>query len=262
MNLLKRVLLAFICIPFILIIFYHGGISLLSLLGLIVFVSGQELRELFLRKGIDLPLMILPLNLMVYAGYIFWGLSGFMAGMLLIVILLLGRDLFRNRIDGALSRAAHGVFLTIYTVLFLSSLYFIRELPSGRWLVISLLILIWITDTFAYFIGATLGRKKMLLAASPKKSLAGFLGGFIGSFIGACFLSSLFDFPWPVTLGLIVATSMIGQLGDLMESLLKRDAGIKDSSALLPGHGGILDRFDSLTLAAPFFLLFVKFVLY
>ncbi len=124
-------------------------------------------------------------------------------------------------------------------------------LQMGPWSVLAVLALCWIGDSAAYFTGIAFGKHKLLPSVSPKKSWEGFFGGIAGSMIGsglAAYLGGLPLLPFLVT-GL--AGGIAGVLGDLFESSIKRDAGVKDSSGLLLGHGGILDRFDSSVAAAP-----------
>lgn len=120
-------------------------------------------------------------------------------------------------------------------------------------LIIGIFILIWVNDSFAYLVGKTMGKHKLFERISPKKTIEGFLGGLFFSLIAAVllyrFTSELNLWQW-IILALVVVLS--GTLGDLVESGFKRAAGVKDSGAILPGHGGLLDRLDSLIFAAPF----------
>ncbi|NAY92509.1 phosphatidate cytidylyltransferase [Muricauda sp. JGD-17] len=120
-------------------------------------------------------------------------------------------------------------------------------------LIMGIFILIWVNDTFAYLVGRTLGRTKLYPAVSPKKTIEGSLGGLIFALLTAYFLAGyepiLTLFQWMI---LAVVIVIAGGLGDLLESKFKRLAGVKDSGAILPGHGGIWDRLDSLVFAAPF----------
>jgi phosphatidate cytidylyltransferase len=123
---------------------------------------------------------------------------------------------------------------------------------------------VWISDSSAYFIGKRFGKHKLAPRVSPKKTWEGAVAGFIGGAGGFVFLSLFFIDGFPIihsiVVGFIIGT--IGQIGDLAESQLKRDAGVKDSSALIPGHGGILDRFDSLLLIMPVVALYILLVSY
>ncbi|MGI9274258.1 MAG: phosphatidate cytidylyltransferase [Endozoicomonas sp.] len=133
------------------------------------------------------------------------------------------------------------------------------KLHDGQGLsIILVLLLVWAADVGAYFSGKSLGRHKLAANVSPKKTIEGLVGGLILSLLVAGAVGIYFEFSFARGLGLLLLTVMVGLvsvLGDLFESLLKRERGIKDSSKLLPGHGGILDRIDSLTAAIPVFTL-------
>ncbi len=123
----------------------------------------------------------------------------------------------------------------------------------AQFLIMGIFILIWVSDTFAYLVGKTLGRTKLYPSISPKKTVEGSLGGLVFALIAAYFLAK-YETTLSLNQWLILATVIVvtGGLGDLLESKFKRIAGVKDSGAILPGHGGILDRLDSLVFAAPF----------
>ncbi len=128
-----------------------------------------------------------------------------------------------------------------------------KDNDFAKFLIMGIFILIWVNDSFAYLVGKTLGRTKLFPAVSPKKTVEGTLGGFVFT-IGAAYIMARYEpivnpTQWMILAGIIVLT---GSLGDLIESKLKRHAGVKDSGAILPGHGGMLDRLDSLIFAAPF----------
>lgn len=133
--------------------------------------------------------------------------------------------------------------------------YFFMHIRSvGLQYLLYALFIVWATDTGAYFFGRSLGKRKLMPAISPKKTVEGALGGVLC----ACIVAIVFQLvkPFSVSLismiGITILASMVGQLGDLVESAFKRHFGVKDSGAILPGHGGILDRFDSLLFVLPF----------
>jgi phosphatidate cytidylyltransferase len=122
-------------------------------------------------------------------------------------------------------------------------------------------VIVWLSDTFAFFTGCAVGRHRLAPAISPGKTVEGALGGLAGGIAGALLIRAwlLPRLPLPDTVLLGLAVSALGIVGDLLESLLKRWAGLKDSGALFPGHGGMLDRLDSLLFGAP--VLYVYFSL-
>lgn len=124
-------------------------------------------------------------------------------------------------------------------------------------------ILVWVNDSFAYFIGKNFGKQKLFERISPKKTFEGFLGGLffacVASSVIAHFTDTLNFTSWLI-LGIIV--SVFGTLGDLIESKFKRQAQVKDSGVIMPGHGGLLDRLDSIIFAAPFIYLFLRILKY
>lgn len=138
------------------------------------------------------------------------------------------------------------------------SLITLRATPDGHLWVLFLFVLIWAADSVAYFSGKRWGRRRLAPRVSPGKSVEGLLGALVvGLVLGAGFAATLGMSVYGVIsfLLLVVMTVLISVLGDLVESLCKRLAGVKDSGSLLPGHGGLLDRIDSLVAAAPLFLL-------
>jgi phosphatidate cytidylyltransferase len=137
-------------------------------------------------------------------------------------------------------------------------------LPKGKFLLLSVFVFIWLYDTFAYCVGMLIGKHRLFERVSPKKSWEGAIGGALLTLIIAYFAD--FFFPMlPLTsmqwIGLAMIVIVFGTLGDLVESLFKRQLSVKDSGAILPGHGGILDRFDSFLFAMPFVLLYLSIVL-
>jgi phosphatidate cytidylyltransferase len=132
-----------------------------------------------------------------------------------------------------------------------------RHQPLGPWLVVFLMVTIWCADSAAYFVGRRWGRRRLASRVSPGKSWEGAAGGVAAVLLLGLAVAGVLGFSdyLPAFLGLVMATALASILGDLLESLYKRQAGLKDSGSLLPGHGGVLDRIDSLTSAAPLFVL-------
>ncbi|MGM9567379.1 MAG: phosphatidate cytidylyltransferase [Clostridia bacterium] len=137
--------------------------------------------------------------------------------------------------------------MTMCTAILLRS-----SIEDGMWFLYLLLIIQWFTDSGAYLLGSAFGRHKLMPKVSPKKSVEGAVGGIVVAVIGALLLNA-FTGLLPVGLMIVAAVvvSIGGQIGDLCESAVKRWAGVKDSGKLIPGHGGVLDRFDSMLFASP-----------
>ncbi|MCG3778081.1 MAG: Phosphatidate cytidylyltransferase [Nitrospira sp.] len=159
--------------------------------------------------------------------------------------------------DGALT-----LFGVLYLGLTLGSLSMARLLPQGEWLIFFLLLVTWASDTGAYYVGTLYGRHRLAPTISPKKSYEGLAGGVISAIIAAYIIRWWFLPALSVLdcLALGILLTITGLWGDLSESAMKRSAGIKDSGGILPGHGGMLDRLDSLLFTAPAFYYYVTMV--
>jgi phosphatidate cytidylyltransferase len=171
-------------------------------------------------------------------------------------------ELYRNKEQPIvnISLTWFGIF---YTILPFALLNFIatQKIHYNPEIILGYFILQWSSDTFAYLVGMTMGKRRLFERISPKKSWEGFIGGglltLIAGFVISHYFHSLTALNWIVIAFIIVIT---GTLGDLVESLLKRTYQLKDSGNIIPGHGGILDRFDSLLLAIPFIWLYLNFI--
>jgi phosphatidate cytidylyltransferase len=126
-----------------------------------------------------------------------------------------------------------------------------RDLPDGAGAIVNLLVGVWVFDTASYFSGRTWGRRKIAPRTSPNKTWEGFVGGLIGGTSAVWFAGLYMDWiNWWQSIIIGLAICLAAYVGDLFESMIKRDAGVKDSGTILGGHGGVLDRFDSLLFAS------------
>jgi phosphatidate cytidylyltransferase len=156
-------------------------------------------------------------------------------------------------VAGRYAATVTGIVYAGYLTTYLAKLKLIDRNQAGDTVLI-VLIVAWLADTGGYFAGRFLGKARLYEAVSPKKTWAGAWGGIAGSVIGVAALKlvSAHDLSW-LDVGLLaIPGGVLGQLGDLTESLLKRSVGVKDSGALLPGHGGLLDRIDAVLFIAPY----------
>lgn len=133
-------------------------------------------------------------------------------------------------------------------------------ISDGQWkpiVMILYMLIIWSNDTFAYLIGVPFGKHRLNERISPKKSWEGFFGGIVGAIAMSVIAAYILDDNYLIWIGIGVITSVMGVMGDLVESMFKRTCGVKDSGNILPGHGGWLDRFDGLIFSAPFVLVYL-----
>ena len=173
-----------------------------------------------------------------------------------------------NENQTTLSSYSKYVYLIGYIIL---PFLLITKIPFGKVgynpkIIISIFILIWTNDTFAYIVGKSIGKRKLFEKVSPKKTIEGFVGGVVFAVLASYIISKYYieivesnTFIWIIT-ALIV--SIFGTIGDLIESKFKRIAGVKDSGSIMPGHGGILDRLDSVIFATPIIFLFYQILNY
>lgn len=180
---------------------------------------------------------------------------GFSAGLLGVTFIWFIGALFRKEeFPVRVQEMGRHLLGLLYVVLLLGHLIFMRELAQGKIWILFTLVSVYCGDTTAFYVGRAWGKRKLAPALSPNKTIEGGWGAVGGSMAGALFFK-VFFFP---ELGIVPAALLgagigaIGQSGDLFESLLKRSASVKDSGALIPGHGGFLDRIDSVLFAVPF----------
>ncbi|CAZ94761.1 phosphatidate cytidylyltransferase [Zobellia galactanivorans] len=234
-----------------------------------VFLSSDAFDFLFMIFGLaclnEYKKLVDLKGLHIYAAYLalWWAFIYFVNDMSVVYILLfctitvnfaLLFYLFskKEKLFNTVQKFIIGLFYVGGGCIFLTMIPY-TDNDFAKFLIIGIFILIWVNDSFAYIVGRTFGRTKLFPAVSPKKTVEGALGGLVFAVATAYFLAKYEPIVSPaqwVTLAVIIVVT--GNLGDLIESKFKRAAGVKDSGAILPGHGGMLDRLDSLIFAAPF----------
>ncbi len=285
---LKRIATALVLIPLVMLLVLRAPVSVVAVVaGAVALITTQEFLKLTESYGVR-P-MRWPTY--VFAGIFFIALAASAAGetpQLSAVKFVLGAGfacaispfifltiaMRREQVSGAYPAAAASAFAFAYIALPMGMLVQLRQQWAGAFWILYLLLVVWAGDIFAYFVGRSLGRHLMASRISPKKTWEGAAASIAASLVVGILLfnhalqissfllrlglierrDGLFGLEkpemWPIIL-LTVALNIAAQLGDLVESLIKRGAGVKDSGTILPGHGGMLDRIDALLFAAP-----------
>ena len=261
-NLVVRIVTALILLPGVIALLVLGGWWTAVLVAVAAALCALEYEIITQGKvGPAALLAVLGAGLMPFAAVAypvgFAGIGFWILGVVFVAASV--ESLFDADREHAPTRVAHAVAGCLYAGLGLAPIAALRVGPSGLQWVISALVITWANDTCAYFAGRLFGRHKLHPAVSPNKTWEGFAGGAVGSVVGM-FITRWVAFPelTPtdcLALGLVGA--VLGPLGDLCESLLKRAYGVKDSGTLIPGHGGLLDRVDALLFNAPAVYLYV-----
>lgn len=244
-------------IPLIVLAVWYGGIPLLLLTGLIIMLGLREMTEMLARLGLKPSLWLALTGGLILTGGAYLYNNGYPGPTITIILFLHLTAIVFFYPSYSLQDAAGTLIGTLYLGL-LNYLYLLRTLPDGWIWLIFMLAGTWASDTAAYFVGKAFGRIKIAPVLSPKKTLEGAIGGILGSVLVGylfVFMYSFLDLLKMLILGLLLGVA--AGAGDLLESAFKRQAGIKDSSTLIPGHGGILDRFDSALFTAPLVYYFV-----
>jgi len=255
-NLSKRLLVAAIGIPALVFVAYRGGYWLYAFCILVAVLGSWELAAMLLAKNVRVGKRLATLLAIVLVSMFQFSKFGQMGLFVLFILFMLAAvlKLIETGIVNYTSRLAMAILAAIYPGFFVSfSILIHREFAPAGWVFLLFIFAnTWLADTFAYAFGRWLGKRKLAPTISPGKTWVGLIASFPGGLIAA-FMANPFLPNWPI--GSLIALSLIatafGQIGDLVESAIKRDCGVKDSSSLIPGHGGVLDRFDSFVIALP-----------
>lgn len=248
----------------------EGGYVFNILIGLLALLGWREYSRMIRTRGLSVAtfwgylfifLIFVSLIIKIY-------MLTLVAGVLAIIVLGLGY-IFSERYFN-LDTVTYSSFGLLYSIGGFMALILMRDIEFYQYLHIPLtgeklgeaviwllLICTWASDTFAYFAGRAWGKRRIVPKISPNKTLEGFVGGFIGCVGTGLVYAYLWGLPLEVGLTTGLLVGIFAPLGDLFESKIKRTCGVKDSGVLLPGHGGVLDRFDSLLFAAPIVFIYL-----
>lgn len=265
-NLAVRLLTAAVVVPLLLLLLYRGPAWGLYLLILPASLIGTYELVAMTHPG-DRPSQAIALFLAAGASVaLYWGADPRWAITVLAVIPVAGPVLTLFRLGDIRSAALRALAMSVAPLFVSVPLVWLaivrRDAPMGASFVVMTLMFAWFSDTGGYFAGRFLGKHKLYEAVSPKKTVEGAIGGLGGSLVGGLLAHFWFlpIIPLHHVIPLALVAGALGQAGDLGESLLKRSTGVKDSGAIVPGHGGILDRIDALILTSTVVYLYTLWI--
>lgn len=238
-------------IPIFLLAVWYGGWIHFALTALVMVFALYELNKIYIGIGLRPPLILMVAGVLVISVSAFTGgTEAIGAAITLVVVVFLLSSLIRfpALMPGDMAVGITGI---LYVGLFIY-FYLIRTLNDGFTLTIIMLACTWAADTGAYIVGKKIGKRKLNPKLSPGKTWEGALGGYVASTLTAVLINMLHPVgPLAIIAVMGMLVGLVGLLGDLYESSLKRIAGVKDTGLVIPGHGGVLDRFDSMLFTAP-----------
>jgi phosphatidate cytidylyltransferase len=276
-KLAKRFAAGAVLIPIVLLITFRGGLLFAGFVALLAALGSSEFVSMAAARGYRIcRAVVIPGSVAIVLAFHFSSIAAAAIVLTVVALAAMMERLARVDVEQYVISVSLSVMAVIYTGWLLGFFILLRQFPGlvlkpemaaagdiGRSLVFLVLALAWSNDSGAYFIGSAIGRHRLMSRVSPSKTVEGALGG-----IAACVLAALIcratfaSFLGPVEAvlaGVLVGAACV--VGDLAESMLKRSTGVKDSSNLIPGHGGLLDRFDSLLFAGPVFYLLARLAL-
>jgi len=271
-GLLVRLLSAVLFLPPFVLIVRTGSLPFFLFVSLVSLFATWEAYRLFRAHGVFplLPFGLVSAEVLLFLLYGNLLAEAFLFLSLFFLLVLL--SLIARRGASPFGRGAGALFILLYASVLPGFLLLLRELPrvvggnatygDGASFVLLLFLLVWGSDAGAYAVGRIAGRRPLAPSISPKKSVEGSVGGLLFA-VGGALLAKAYLVPslhWYDAILLGFIGSLLGQAGDLVESVLKREANVKDTAPLIPGHGGVLDRFDSVLLAAPFVYFYLRAV--
>jgi len=263
---MKRILTAVVLIALVFAVLFLGQLWMITLLAAVIAgLAAYEYRQLADRFGLAIPLWwLLPAIALMFLATSLWPENTQLPVLTALALLLFGINGFRAPLKVVLPATAAGLFALVYIAYPLTLLPPIWTRDDGKVLLLFLMVCVWSGDIAALYIGKNFGKRKLAPRLSPGKTWEGTIASLLGSmlagaavyFLGAVLIAHgstvlhIEEPLWQVLL-LAVVLNAAAQVGDLLESAIKRGADVKDSGTMLPGHGGILDRIDALLLAAP-----------
>ena len=269
-NLLRRLVTASVFLPALVIIAWAGKGYYLVLRGLGIGIGTYEFLTMLEARGMKPYKVLGTFCALLLGGTAFY--QSYLFTYLTFTILLLAlsiTELSRGTKEQAINHIATTIFGAMYVGWLMSHLVLLRELPyamgqtysTGTGYALLPFVLTWSCDSAAYFFGIKFGRHKLLPRVSPEKSWEGAIGGVVFAVVAGFVYQQVYAhfLSWFDILVLGVSVGVLAQVGDLVESLIKRDADMKDAAATIPGHGGVLDRFDSLLFTAPMIYYYLRF---
>ncbi len=268
-DFLVRFIVALVMGPLLIATFYFGKIYLLIFVTLVTWFSLKEFFDMSRNKEVYGQLIIGGASALIILISIYYHSPEAIATFVLMsIIAIFFKELYQKQ-GSPLLNASVTLFGTLFLSFLLGSFILLRQLPlykgipynwGGGWLVM-ILLTTWLCDTAAYVLGSMFGKHKLIKRISPNKSIEGSAAGFVFSIVGVLICHFWFvhglELKDSIFIGAIIGS--FGQYGDLFESMIKRDAGVKDSSNLIPGHGGVYDRFDSLMVSTPIIYIYLNF---
>lgn len=264
----KRVITGILGGAFLLGVIFYGGIPFTLVIGILIWLGIQEYTSLLKHQGMrpQTPVMLFISLVLAVFIYCMNNCPNLFPGnplqhservlaiaLLAAFAIIFSNELIRGTPEEGLVNVAVNLFGTVYIGFMFAYMLLLRFIPGEDGLIYLLftVLVTWFNDTSAYFIGTKFGKHKLSPRISPKKSVEGSLAGLLGGIVAAVGLGIVYHKPLLIMGSMGVVVVLAGQFGDLIESIIKRNAGVKDSGNFLPGHGGVLDRFDSLLMAAP-----------
>ena len=253
-NLARRTLSACVFVPVVLALTWFGGWALFALVALVVGRGSWELLHMARQAG-HRPATLVGVALASgYCVYLqLWGADERLPLVIVAAVLVALVAALRHGVEGYVTNA----LLTLGGVTYVALLGTVPLLlaarlgPEAPWFMIGVFGCIWLTDSAAYFGGRAWGQRRLAPTISPAKTVVGFACGLVGGLVPLALCRQLPAWSLAELAGLWLLVSGGGQVGDLVESAIKRDMGVKDAPSLIPGHGGMLDRFDSYLFAFP-----------